>query len=142
MQNSTSSERLLLKFADLGILLHDVLDQAVVDLSGSRDLVGNGVIDVLLRLDLYGSMRPSEIGSITGLSSGGVTKLLDRLEAEALVVRRYGEVPGDARGVEVRITQTGARMARAMADAFAARLDAVEVFVKDLNDILPELNED
>lgn len=142
MQNSTSSERLLLKFADLGILLHDVLDQAVVDLSGSRDLVGNGVIDVLLRLDLYGSMRPSEIGSITGLSSGGVTKLLDRLEAEALVVRRYGEVPGDARGVEVGITQTGARMARAMADAFAARLDAVEVFVKDLNDMLPELNED
>lgn len=142
MSESIEAERLLLKFAELGILVTGVLEQTVDALNGSRDLVGNGVIDVLLRLDLYGSMRPGEIGSITGLSSGGVTKLIDRLEAEDLVVRRYGKVRGDARGVEVLITRTGVRMARALAEAFAGQSDAVEVFLKEINAMMPEVDAD
>lgn len=142
MGDSTDAERLLLKIADLGILLNNALVRAVDRVGGSRDLIENGVVDVLIRLDLYGPMRPGDVGSITGLSSGGVTKLLDRLEAESLLVRRYGEISGDARGVEIRITRTGARMARDMADAFVTQLDAVEVFVKELDTMLPEFNED
>lgn len=130
---------LLLEFAELGILLHDVLEQAVDSLNASRDLVANATIDVLLRLDLNGPMRPGEIISITGLTSGGVTKLLDRLESDELIQRRYGKIPGDARGVEVRLTPTGARTARGMALAFAQEIDAVKVFVKELNAMLPDM---
>jgi hypothetical protein len=36
---------------------------------------------------------------LTGLSSGGVSKLLDRMEGAGVVKRAYGGVPGDNRGV-------------------------------------------
>jgi DNA-binding MarR family transcriptional regulator len=56
---------------------------------------------------VHGSMRPSEIAATTGHSSGGVSGLLERLEGAGLVTREFGLVPGDRRGVVVRLTDKG-----------------------------------
>ena len=58
-------------------------------------------------LFLEGSMRPSGIARATGLSSGGVSALLERLENAGLLSRGPGQVPGDRRGVVVRLTDDG-----------------------------------
>ena len=136
MSESVDAKRLLMRFADLGILLHQALVENVARLEASPELVSNAGVAILLRLQLDGPMRPSEIGEITGLSSGGVTKFIDRLERDGLVDRLYGQVPGDARGVEVRITPTGRLWAKAIADAFNDHLSEFTVFLKDISEHL------
>jgi DNA-binding MarR family transcriptional regulator len=63
----------------------------------------------LYGLLVHGSLRPSEIATMTGLSSGGVSGLLERLEGLGIVSRDFGMVPGDRRGVVVRLTDKGYR---------------------------------
>lgn len=132
MPNTVDARRILLDFAELGILLERAFVESAQDLRADPELLSNGAIDVLLRLDLDGPMRPGHIGEITGLSSGGVTKLLGRLEAEDLLSRHYGEIPDDARGVEVRITSKGRRVASQIAQAFTDHRSQVETFIKEI----------
>jgi DNA-binding MarR family transcriptional regulator len=84
---------------------------------GNQELVTNSVI--LLLFDLYDGTprRPTEIGRTTGLSSGGVTKFLDRLEAAGMLIREEGHPAGDRRGVSVVITPAGRRFAEDVAAA-------------------------
>ena len=58
--------------------------------------------------------RPTQIGEQVGLSSGGTTKVLDRLETSGLIERSFG-TPGDRRGVSVRLTSAGAAQLERMA---------------------------
>jgi DNA-binding MarR family transcriptional regulator len=107
------SAEMLHAIAKYGAALTDVLAERV----GDRDLVTNTVI--LLLFDLYDGIprRPTEIGRTTGLSSGGVTKFLDRLEAAGLLARSTGHPHGDRRGVSVVITPAGREFAEAAAGA-------------------------
>lgn len=102
-------ERLLLQFAELGVLLREALLTSVEASGGDPDLVSNVSLRLLIRLVLTGPMRPGEIQELTGLSSGGVTKMLDRLEAGNLIERRQ-DVPKDGRAVTVYITAHGRRL--------------------------------
>lgn len=52
-------------------------------------------------LDLSGAQTPKALGELTGLSSGGVTVALDRLERQGYVVRERN--PADRRSVIVRV---------------------------------------
>lgn len=52
--------------------------------------------------------RPRELLQVTDLSSGGITMLLDRLEAAGLIQRAIGHTP-DRRAVTVTLTDLGTR---------------------------------
>jgi DNA-binding MarR family transcriptional regulator len=72
-----------------------------------------GWFDLLAALRRAGppfELRPTDLMAATMLSSGGITKRLDRLAAGGLVERRPD--PADRRGARVRLTDEG----RAVAD--------------------------
>ena len=64
-------------------------------------------------------MSPSRINEALALSSGGVTKTIDRLESAGLVKR--GPDPSDGRGVLVALTARGRKLAAKIFDAGLAK---------------------
>lgn len=74
--------------------------------------------------------RPSGLAEHLNLTPAGTTSLLDRLEAQGLVVRRSGELASDRRAVLVRLTPRGRRAVDRVLDVFvqhqARLLDALE----------------
>ena len=109
-----------------------VLNEALADATNDSELLGPATIVVLCTLELEGPQRPGELQQVTGLSSGGVSKLLDRMEHAGVVKRAYGGVPGDNRGVLVSITRRGRTLAGKFATAAATRLPDPRTMVKDL----------
>lgn len=90
-------------------------------------------LGVLVALDAFGPLRPVTITGLLGMTTGGATKVVDRLERRGLVQRHEGAVPGDRRAVVVGITDAGRRaiasadrelraLAGDMADAITALL--------------------
>jgi len=78
--------------------------------------------DVLLHLHLApdGRLRMGELAGAILFSSGGLSRLLDRLEREGLVARE--RTPLDRRGVYAALTETGRTRLR---DARATHLHGV-----------------
>lgn len=73
--------------------------------------LGNGDFDVLAALRRRGKpyeLTPGELSQAMLVTTGAVTKRLDRLERQGLVVRAV--TPGDARGRLVSLTRAGARL--------------------------------
>jgi DNA-binding MarR family transcriptional regulator len=64
-----------------------------------------GWFDLLAALRRSGELNPTHLMQTTMLTSGGMTKRLDRLVAAGLVERRPD--PGDRRGTLVRLTRKG-----------------------------------
>ena len=87
---------------------------------------------MLCVLDLDGPSRPGHLQRLTGLSSGGVSKMLDRLSEAKLVRRSYGVVPGDNRGVLVTITPQGRRLIRTIATDLGKHLPETKILLKEL----------
>jgi len=65
-----------------------------------------------------GTSRPTWISRQVGLTSGGTTKVLDRLERAGHIERSFG-LPGDRRGVAVSLTDAGIELLEQMADGMA-----------------------
>lgn len=78
---------------------------------------------VLCHAELEGGCRPGGLMDLLDLSSGGVTKLLDRLEADGLVRREYGSVDADRRAVVVTATAQGRRVMLRALTRVARHLD-------------------
>lgn len=96
-------------FARLGIELGNVL----------RSISPSGDIAEALTLLAFVAdehSRPSIIADRVGLSSGGTTKVLDRLESAGLIERTFGTA-GDRRGVDLQLTAEGRRQLRLISDA-------------------------
>lgn len=53
-------------------------------------------------LDSEGTMTPGQLARRTGITTGGITKILDRLEKRGAIVRK--QVPTDRRAVIVKVT--------------------------------------
>jgi DNA-binding MarR family transcriptional regulator len=100
---------------------------------GGVDLTGNAPIITLFALDLDGPKRPTDLQHVTGLTSGGVSKLLDRLEAAGLVTREWGAIAEDRRAAVVRLTSQGRRTAREIAGAIDERRESVRTLVAELS---------
>jgi DNA-binding MarR family transcriptional regulator len=73
-------------------------------------------------LDLLGPMTPGVLGQHSGLSSGGVTVVLDRLEKAGYV--RRAPNPSDRRSVVVNLVATHHRRVMANYDAAHSRFEA------------------
>jgi DNA-binding MarR family transcriptional regulator len=125
-------ERLLLMLSGYGRVVSTALAEAAPD----PELVGDASLVVLCTLDLDGPRRPGVLQDLTGLSSGGVSKLLDRMEAAGVVKRSYGAVPGDNRGVLVTITRRGRAVVGRLCGAIAARLPEARTLVKEMSALL------
>lgn len=104
--------------AQLRLVLASAATEAVRDADFTSDLSAT----LLFALDDQGAMRPTAIQELTGLSSGGVTKLVERLEQKGLVARKTGAIDGDRRGVLVELTRRGRNAVRSMSDAMANAL--------------------
>ena len=125
-------EWLLLLMANYG----RVVNRAMVGVASDPELVSNVSLVVLCTLDLDGPRRPGILQDVTGLSSGGVSKLLDRMEQAGVVKRTYGAVPGDNRGVLVSITRRGRTLTGRLSSAVAAQLPEARTLVKELSTVL------
>jgi DNA-binding MarR family transcriptional regulator len=130
-----SAEQLLLQMSSFGQGVSDSMGEA----TGRPDLMGNTPLRVLCLLDLDGPARPSAISEAVGLTSGGMTKLLDRLEAAGLVERSYGVITTDHRGVSVALTGEGRRTIRLAAEALIDHLPDVSEMVKSIVSLLESL---
>lgn len=106
------------------------------DMARARDAAGRALdlpmLGVLVSTDLLGPLRPGGIAEAIGMSSGGTTKLVDRLERAGYVTRSHGMVEHDRRAVVVTITdrgrdavQTFERVVVGLAPALVEALDAL-----------------
>ncbi|WP_203136009.1 MarR family winged helix-turn-helix transcriptional regulator [Microbacterium sp. JZ31] len=99
--------------------LGDLLREELLALYGRYGL-GEGEFDVLATLRRAGApyeLAPGALARHTMVTTGAVTKRLDRLEAAGLVQRRASAE--DARGRIVRLTDAGREL---IDDAFAAHM--------------------
>jgi DNA-binding MarR family transcriptional regulator len=98
----------------------DLLDQELRTVFAQADL-GNGDFDVLASLRRAGApyrLTPTELAGTTMVTSGAVTKRVDRLAERGLVTRRVGE--HDARGRVVALTDAGRELIDRAFDAHMA----------------------
>ena len=121
-------ERLLLVITDYGRTMSKVMAEVAPD----PELVTNVSIVALCALDVDGPRRPGVLQEVTGLSSGGVSKLLDRMEQAGVVKRTYGGVAGDNRGVLVSITRRGRALMGKFSNAVSAQLPEARQLVKEI----------
>jgi DNA-binding MarR family transcriptional regulator len=119
--------RLLMLLGRLGTTMGNAIAEAV-----GPELSNNGPIIALFALEEQGSMRPGQLQELTGLSSGGVSKLLDRLQEGGLVTREYGVLADDRRGSVVKLTAKGRRTSRRIAGAIVGIEDDMRVMLKEL----------
>lgn len=98
-------------------------------------LTGNAEVIVITHLDARGQLQPSDIVSLTGMTSGGVTNLLDRLEKNGFIRREYGTMKGDRRVSVLSLTPLGRQLARDYARAVLDLIDEVRVVGARLTDV-------
>ena len=95
---------------------------AVVD---DRRLISNISIAALIALHRDGPLRARQIERLTNLTSGGATKLIDRLERGGLVRRETGTVPDDGRAVVVSLTDSGTTVTERIVAAAEPHVDTL-----------------
>lgn len=125
----------LLRFAEFGRRMTIAIEDAIRD----PDLARNSPLIVLTTLRLEGPQRPGDLQERTGLTSGGVTKLLQRLEQDGLVARHHGRVPGDRRAVVVTLTDEGNEHLGQVARDFGRHFHEVEGFTREATELVAGL---
>ena len=128
LDDRRKAEEMLLVLGRLGRAVHDALVARV-----EPAIVGDAKIFVIVRLHLRGPQRPSDIVQALGMSSGGVTKLLDRLEAAGYISREFGAIKNDRRATRLVLTPKGAGLAQDYADALLSELDEVRDAIERLH---------
>ena len=114
-------EDALLSMTDHGQSMHE----AGVGILGSDDLLSNVSISTLMLLHRDGPQRPTRIAELTGLTSGGATKLITRLETAGLVARETGVVSSDGRAIVVSLTEVGSEKTTELVAVLAPHIDAL-----------------
>lgn len=126
-------EELLLRLSEFGAQISAAMAEAAAT---EPSIVNNIPLIVLCRLDLEGPLRPSEISELENMTTGGVSKLVDRLEADGLIERKRDVIATDKRAVLVVITTKGRYLIRRVTAALAERLDQTQVLLKEINRLL------
>lgn len=72
-------------------------------------------------ISLRGSASPSQLATLTGLSTGATTALIDRLEARRLLIRRPH--PRDRRGTLVVLSERAKKTLPALFTSLAGAMD-------------------
>lgn len=126
-----AARRVLLRLAEVGhqwsTLIHKVTE--------GEHVVDNVALIVMCRLQSNEALRPYELQESLGLTSGGVSKLIDRLEEAGLVARLAVKPPEDGRGVQIVLTKKGHIV---LSDVLAALAPSVHQVSADLVQILAD----
>ncbi len=101
------------------------LAEAILFNQQLADRLGINAIDyqVLNLLDLFGPATPGDLAQLTGLSSGGMTVVIDRLEHGKYIERERN--PRDRRSVIVRFAAAPKRRIAALYKPVLVRMDKV-----------------
>jgi DNA-binding MarR family transcriptional regulator len=126
--STRDTARLLLLLAEFGTTLSRSMAAVVPE----PELVGNAPLLVLGRIELHGPQRPVDLAEATGMTSGGLSKLLDRMEDLGVVRRERGSVQGDRRAVVLELTDRGHELMQAMTEELAARLPETEGIIREI----------
>lgn len=107
-----------------------LLDRAIVDALRPLDLSYGDfdVVNTLRRRDDPGGTNPVDLARSALITTGAMTSRLDRLERRGLIIRAPD--PNDRRGVLIRLTKKGERLAER---ALQAVLAADEAFLAPLS---------
>lgn len=124
------AQALLVTFARAGAIVTEELRAWVPGTTGNVDVL------VLTTLDVHGPKRPTDLQAITFMTSGGITKLLDRLEESGLVARTHGLIDDDRRAIVVSITPEGSRVAERMTLAVISVMGAMREAAESLRTIV------
>lgn len=108
------------------------MSSAMAAVAPAPELVANTPLVVLSHLEMHGPQRPHELAAITGMTTGGLSKLLDRMERRGVVRRVRAAVPEDRRAVVVELTDTGRDMIRRITKELAARLPDARALVVEI----------
>jgi DNA-binding MarR family transcriptional regulator len=127
-------QRILLAMSSLG----RQVTEAIADQVGDHELATNTPILVLTSLWLNGPQRPRALQELARLTSGGMTKQLDRLEQLGLVERAFGQVQRDRRAIMVSLTPNGRRLAEQIAEAVDSKLAQMRALVLELETLLSD----
>ena len=101
------------------------LAEAILFNQQLADRLGINAIDyqVLNLLDLFGPATPGDLAQLTGLSSGGMTVVIDRLEHAHYIERKRN--PRDRRSVIVRFAAAPKRRIAVLYKPVLALMDKV-----------------
>lgn len=124
---------LLIVGGRMGQLIHQAIAEHL-----DAELISNASVMALFALEETGSLRPGQIQELTGLSSGGVTKMLDRLQSAGLVEREFRAVASDRRASVVSLTSKGRRTTRRVAESVVDRMAEAQVLVKEIEHLLAQ----
>jgi DNA-binding MarR family transcriptional regulator len=124
--------RLLIAAIQLG----EAMGEGVARRAHDTSLAYNAPIGVISELALRGPRRPSQLATFTGLTSGGVTKMLDRLEEDGFITRTAGEVARDRRAVVVRLTEKGEQLAALVAEVLLDQVSLIRALSAEMTEML------
>jgi DNA-binding MarR family transcriptional regulator len=126
------------------LLVRFIADVVLFNHAVAQNLgLGSSDAQFLTLLQVHGSLTPGQLAELTGLSSGTVTGVIDRLERAGFVHRRPD--PADRRKVVVELDEAavaqraapayneqGARLQRVLRKRSAAELRVIADFFTDL----------
>jgi DNA-binding MarR family transcriptional regulator len=119
---------MLLAMARAGIEINTV----VAATFGSGLPVRNSTILVMVHLRAEGRQRPNELAAAAGMTSGGMSKVIDHLEDAGLVVRVEDPADPDGRSIYVELTPQGERTLNDVLDIVAQPVgDLMEAFTAE-----------
>lgn len=124
-------QRSMLLMAEIGVSVSSALAASV-----GGELAANAPLITLFRLDLEGPLRPGTLQDALHLTSGGVSRLVERLESAGLVERESGADPSDRRAVIVSLTPEGRDTCRRMATVAQSQLGQVRSMVASLSELV------
>jgi DNA-binding MarR family transcriptional regulator len=136
IEEASDIERFMVRLCRLVVDMEAAMtsEAGFPDLRGGLDTPGLGV---LLSLDLFGPLRPGTIGQILGISSGGTSKLVERLHRAGLVTRTHDAVPGDRRAVLIEVTGDGRDAIRAFDWLLVERTPDLLVALREVRVVAP-----
>ncbi len=114
--------------------LNNSVAEGLLGESGAR-AGGMSSLVLLFELEQVGALRPKQVAELLGLTTGGATKLVDRLERQGTVTRT-GAQAGDQRAVTVRITDEGRAIVAAARVGLVERLDDISATVAEMHAVL------
>jgi DNA-binding MarR family transcriptional regulator len=140
---STGNRRTL--HAELVAQIRSFIAGAILFNQKVADHVGLHLTDMqcVNLLDLLGPVTPGRLAECTGLTTGGVTVMLDRLEKAGVVKRERN--PNDRRSVLVRVNPKKLRKINALYEGINVRLEAFfsetpEAELRSVADFLARMN--
>jgi len=114
--------------------LNNSVAEGLLGESGAR-AGGMSSLVLLFELEQVGALRPKQVAELLSLTTGGATKLVDRLERQGTVTRT-GAQAGDQRAVTVRITDEGRAIVAAARVGLVERLDDISATVAEMHAVL------